>query len=54
MLEGGVKYLVVDPEKRAQLQREWNHQPLWPLVLLGAMAAAALGYALYWNRRQNA
>ncbi len=54
MLEGGVKYLTIDPEKRAQLQREWNRKPVWPLALLGVMVAGAIGYAVRWNRRLNA
>ncbi len=54
MLEGGVKYVTVDPVLRAQLQKEWNRKPLWPIALLGALCAGAIGYAVHWNRRLNA
>jgi ABC-type transport system substrate-binding protein len=54
MLEGGVKYLVVDPILRERLRAEWNHKPLWPLVILGVLLTAGLNYAVRWNRRRNA
>lgn len=54
MLEGGVKYLVANPELRDRLRAEWNKKALWPLALVGAVVAAGTGYAVRWNRRQNA
>jgi ABC-type oligopeptide transport system substrate-binding subunit len=54
MLEGGVRFLTVDSEKRERLRSEWNRKPIWPLALLGAMCAAAIGYAVRWNRKLNA
>ena len=54
MLEGGLRFLTVDPVLREKLRAEWNRRPLWPLALLGALIVAAIGYAVHWNRRMNA
>ncbi len=54
MLEGGVKYLQVDPVARAKAWHEWNRPAYWPLALLAAVIAAAIIYAIRWNRRLNA
>ncbi len=54
MMEGGIKYLVIDPEKREKIRREWNRAPLWPLGILAALIAFAIFHAVRWNRRQNA
>ena len=54
MLEGGNKYLVVDPALRAQKQREWNRQPVWPAFVTLGLFCGGLVYAVRWNRRQNA
>ncbi len=54
MLEGGPKYLQVDPVMRARLQKEWDcpiSRPLWALAVL---VVAAIIYAIRWNRRLNA
>ncbi len=54
MLEGGPKYLQVDPEIRARAWREWNRPVYWPLALLAAAIFAGVIYAIRWNRRLNA
>ncbi len=54
MLEGGVKYAVVDAELRAKKRAEWNRKPLWPLALLAGFVVAGAGYAVHVNRRRNA
>ena len=54
MLEGGIKYLVVDTELREKLRKEWNHRPLWPLGIGGALLLGGTVYAVRWNRRRNA
>jgi len=54
MLEGGIKYGLVDAPLREQKRREWNRQPAWPLFVLIALFASGVYYALRWNRRQNA
>jgi oligopeptide transport system substrate-binding protein len=53
MLEGGVRFATVDPAIRAQKQREWNRQPLWPLALLGGLVAIGAVSAIRINRRRN-
>ena len=54
MLEGGVKYLQVDPAMRARAWRDWNRPVWWPLALLAVALVAAIRYAIRWNRRLNA
>ncbi len=54
MLEGGPKYLQVDPEMRARAWHEWNHPTYWPLALLAVVIVAGIIYAIRWNRRLNA
>lgn len=53
MTEGGVKYLQIDAELRAQVRGEWNRKPLWPLWVGGGVFACAGIYAFRWNRRQR-
>jgi ABC-type transport system substrate-binding protein len=53
MLEGGVRFAVVDAAMRAEKQREWNRAPMWPLALLGALVIAGAGAAIQINRRRN-
>ena len=54
MLEGGVKYTQIDAELREKARAEWNRKPLWPIGIAALGFAAALGYAIRWNRRHNA
>jgi ABC-type transport system substrate-binding protein len=54
MLEGGVKYLLIDPEVREQKRREWNQKPLWPLLLACGLLAGGITYAIRWNQRHDA
>jgi hypothetical protein len=53
LLEGGYKYLTVDPAVRGQKRREWNAMALWPIPVVIALVMAGLGYAVYINRRRN-
>lgn len=53
MLEGGLKYIPVDPVMREQKRAEWNRKPLWPLAILGGIFVAGVIYARRWNRRAN-
>lgn len=54
MMEGGLKFAVVDPELRQKLRSEWNRKPLWPLALLGGVIVAGAAAAVAVNRRRNA
>lgn len=42
MLEGGLKYAVLDPQMRETLRAEWNRRPLWPLGALMALVGLAI------------
>ena len=53
MLEGGFKYVTLDPQMRERKRREWNPVPRWPITLALGATAAALGYGLHFNRRRN-
>lgn len=54
MIEYGFnKYHQVDPVMREKVRGEWNSQPLWPLLVLGGLIIAGIGYAVRWNRRDH-
>jgi ABC-type transport system substrate-binding protein len=53
MLEGGLKYGVIDPEMRERLLKEWNQPVLWPLGIVGFFVIGGIAYAVRWNRRHN-
>lgn len=53
LLEGAMKYQQVDAEMRARLQKEWNRTPAWPPYALAFLVAAAVGYAVWFNRQRN-
>ena len=52
-MEGGFKYLPLDPVLRAKCIAEWNRPRLWPLGVLGGFAVLAGGYAVRRARRDN-
>jgi ABC-type transport system substrate-binding protein len=54
MLEGGLKYVTVDPVLREQKRKEWNRKPLWPLLVLGGLFGGGAVYAIRWSREANA
>jgi oligopeptide transport system substrate-binding protein len=53
MLEGGVRFAVVDPALRAEKQKNWNRKPMWPLALLGGFVAVGAVAAIRINRKRN-
>jgi ABC-type transport system substrate-binding protein len=52
MLEGGLKYAVLEHELRESLRAQWNVKPAWPLFAVGAGVLAA-GLALFSARRKH-
>lgn len=54
MANNTLKYIRIDPARRARLRREWNQPVLWPLGLLGAvLVALVLPAALAYRRRER-
>lgn len=53
MLEGGIKYLVIDSELREQKRKEWNRKPIWPVFLSLACLAGLVGYGISWSKKRN-
>jgi hypothetical protein len=51
MLEGGLKYAVVDEAMREKLRAEWNRKPLWPGLVLAVCVAVAGTLAFNVYRR---
>ncbi|HLE09461.1 MAG TPA: peptide ABC transporter substrate-binding protein, partial [Thermodesulfobacteriota bacterium] len=41
MVNNGVKYIRLDPEKRASLREDWNSPVVWPVFVLLAVVFAA-------------
>ncbi len=50
-MEGGFKYLPLDPVMRAKCIAEWNHPRLWPLWVLGGLVVLAVAFAVRRGRR---
>jgi peptide/nickel transport system substrate-binding protein len=54
MARNSLKYLRLDPARRAALRREWNRPVLWPLALgLALLAAAAVPAIVGYRRRER-
>jgi oligopeptide transport system substrate-binding protein len=53
MARNSLKYLRLDPARRAALRREWNRPVLWPLALGLALLAAAAAPAIIGYRRRE-
>ncbi|HZJ16102.1 MAG TPA: ABC transporter substrate-binding protein, partial [Chthoniobacteraceae bacterium] len=54
IIEGSFnKYHQVDPVQRERLRPEWNRRPLWPVLVLAALLAGGLIYAVRWNRQEH-
>jgi hypothetical protein len=50
-----IKYLKIDPERRTELQAQWNSPVIWPLILVAALlfVVALPGYMAYRRRLQH-
>ena len=54
MARNSLKYLRVDPVRRAELRAQWNQPVLWPLlVLLGVLFLSATPAVLSYRRRER-
>ena len=54
LIEGGFnKYHQVEPTERERLRAEWNEKPLWPLLLVAALLAGGVVYAIRWNQKEH-
>ncbi len=55
MANNSLKYLRLDPDRRAARQRRWNQPLLWPLALiLGALVLLVLPAGVLFWRREHA
>lgn len=54
MARNNIKYLRLDPQKRAALRAEWNRPVVWPLALiLALLAVSAIPAVLSYRRRER-
>ena len=54
MANNTLKYLRIDPKRRAVLREEWNDPVIWPLVLIAiALIAAVIPAIVAHRRREN-
>jgi len=51
MANNTLKYIRIDPERRAELRREWNRPVIWPLLALLGLLALFLLPAFMEHRR---
>ncbi len=54
MARNGIKYLKIDPARRAQLREQWNAPRIWPLLLIVlVLIASALPAVVSYRRRER-
>jgi peptide/nickel transport system substrate-binding protein len=54
MARNNMKYLRIDPQKRAELRAAWNHPVLWPLALVFlVLVASAIPAFVGYRRRER-
>jgi hypothetical protein len=54
MANNTLKYLRLDPLRRAHAREAWNRPLLWPLAaVLGLLVAGAVPAFLMWRRRER-
>jgi oligopeptide transport system substrate-binding protein len=56
MARNNLKYLRIDPQKRAEMRAQWNRPVVWPLalILVGLMAAGIPAVVSYRRRERMA
>jgi len=55
MARNSLKYQRLDIARREAARAEWNAPVLWPLLIVGALAAVVLAPAwLAWRRKESA
>ncbi|WP_018990169.1 ABC transporter substrate-binding protein [Aromatoleum toluclasticum] len=55
MVRNTLKYQRIDVERRDAARAQWNRPVVWPLLLLGALMAAAIAPAfIHYRRRERA
>jgi ABC-type transport system substrate-binding protein len=52
MANNRIKYTRIDPQKRAELRKQWNRPVFWPLVVLMLLLVGMLLPAFYFYRRR--
>ena len=52
-IEGGVKYMPLDPVLRAKCREEWNRPRYWPLWAGLGVIALGIAYAVQRSRRAD-
>jgi len=53
MANNRLKYIRIDPIKRAELRRQWNRPVLWPLAVAGALCVLLFAPAVSAYRRRT-
>jgi hypothetical protein len=54
MARNSLKYLKIDPQKRAEMRAAWNRPVLWPLALIVlVLIASAVPAVLSYRRRER-
>jgi ABC-type transport system substrate-binding protein len=54
MARNNLKYLRIDPQKRAEMRAAWNHPVLWPLVIIVAVLVIfSLPAVVSYRRRER-
>jgi ABC-type transport system substrate-binding protein len=54
MARNNLKYLRIDPQKRAAFRARWNHPVLWPIALIvGLLAVSAIPAVMTYRRRER-
>jgi hypothetical protein len=54
MARNSIKYLRIDPAKRAELRAQWNRPVLWPaLLILAVLGLSSIPAVVSYRRRER-